>query len=145
MNEYEYRIPLFGPNYSNIRIIRIIRSNTGLTLKINQIKKLLEEKTKPLSRTELALPPFLGSYKFNLYNYDGIKSYLRRRGGGRRWSGCRGSSAGTPSPGRSCSPGPWTRHPCKPSLGLEEKPCNDGSVTMSHCTLETLHSPSVGH
>ena len=30
MNEYEYQIPLFGPNYSNIRIIRIIRSNTGL-------------------------------------------------------------------------------------------------------------------
>ena len=29
MNEYEYRIPLFGPNYSNSRIIRIIRSNTG--------------------------------------------------------------------------------------------------------------------
>ena len=28
MNEYEYRIPLFGPNNSNIRIIRIIRSNT---------------------------------------------------------------------------------------------------------------------
>ena len=28
MNEYEYRIALFGPNYSNIRIIRIIRPNT---------------------------------------------------------------------------------------------------------------------
>ena len=28
MNEYEYRIPLFGPNYSNIRIVRIIRCNT---------------------------------------------------------------------------------------------------------------------
>ena len=28
MNEYEYRIALFGPNYSNIRIIRIICSNT---------------------------------------------------------------------------------------------------------------------
>ena len=28
MNEYEYRIPLFGPNYSNSRIVRIIRSNT---------------------------------------------------------------------------------------------------------------------
>ena len=29
MNEYEYRIPLFGPNYSNSRIVRIIRSNTA--------------------------------------------------------------------------------------------------------------------
>ena len=29
MNEYEYRIPLFGPNYSNSRIIRIIRDNTA--------------------------------------------------------------------------------------------------------------------
>ena len=28
MNEYEYRIPLFGPHYSNSRIIRIIRDNT---------------------------------------------------------------------------------------------------------------------
>ena len=28
MNEYEYRIPLFGPNYSNCRIIRIICDNT---------------------------------------------------------------------------------------------------------------------
>ena len=28
MNEYEYRIPLFGPNYSNSRIVRIIRPNT---------------------------------------------------------------------------------------------------------------------
>ena len=28
MNEYEYWIPLFGPNYSNSRIIRIIRDNT---------------------------------------------------------------------------------------------------------------------
>ena len=24
-SEYEYRIPLFGPNYSNTRIVRIIR------------------------------------------------------------------------------------------------------------------------
>ena len=30
MNEYEYRIPLFGPNYSNSRIVRIIRSNTDV-------------------------------------------------------------------------------------------------------------------
>ena len=28
MNEYKYRIPLFGPNYSNSRIVRIIRPNT---------------------------------------------------------------------------------------------------------------------
>ena len=32
MNEYEYRIPLFGPNYSNSRIVRIIRSNTDTDL-----------------------------------------------------------------------------------------------------------------
>ena len=32
MNEYEYRIPLFGPNYSNSRIVRIIRSNTEITI-----------------------------------------------------------------------------------------------------------------
>ena len=32
MNEYEYRIPLFGPNYSNSRIVRIIRPNTGIYL-----------------------------------------------------------------------------------------------------------------
>ena len=32
MNEYEYRIPLFGPNYSNSRIIRIIRDNTAVGL-----------------------------------------------------------------------------------------------------------------
>ena len=30
MNEYEYRILLFGPNYSNSRIVRIIRSNTDV-------------------------------------------------------------------------------------------------------------------
>ena len=30
MNEYEYRIPLFGPNYLNSRIIRIIRDNTAI-------------------------------------------------------------------------------------------------------------------
>ena len=30
MNEYEYRIPLFGPYYSNSRIVRIIRTNTGM-------------------------------------------------------------------------------------------------------------------
>ena len=30
MNEYEYQILLFGPNYSNSRIVRIIRSNTDL-------------------------------------------------------------------------------------------------------------------
>ena len=29
MNEYEYRIPLFGPNYSNSWIVRIIRPNTA--------------------------------------------------------------------------------------------------------------------
>ena len=28
MNEYEYRIPLFGPNYLNSRIVQIIRPNT---------------------------------------------------------------------------------------------------------------------
>ena len=32
MNEYEYRIPLFGPHYSNSRIIRIIRDNTASVL-----------------------------------------------------------------------------------------------------------------
>jgi len=30
MNEYEYQIPLFGPNYLNSWIVRIIRPNTGL-------------------------------------------------------------------------------------------------------------------
>ena len=30
MDEYEYRIPLFGPNYWNSQIVRIIRSNTGM-------------------------------------------------------------------------------------------------------------------
>ena len=30
MNEYEYRIPLFGPYYSNSRIVRIIRTNSDL-------------------------------------------------------------------------------------------------------------------
>ena len=30
MNKYEYRIPLFGPNYSNSRIVRIIRPNTAV-------------------------------------------------------------------------------------------------------------------
>ena len=29
MNEYKYRIPLFGPNYSNIRIVRRIRTHSG--------------------------------------------------------------------------------------------------------------------
>ena len=33
MNEYEYRIPLFGPNYSNSWIVRIIRPNTDLDTK----------------------------------------------------------------------------------------------------------------
>ena len=37
MNEYEYRILLFGPNYSNSRIVRIIRSNTGLNTIFNQL------------------------------------------------------------------------------------------------------------
>ena len=34
MNEYEYRIPLFGPNCSNSWIVRIIRSNTALLVTI---------------------------------------------------------------------------------------------------------------
>ena len=32
MNEYEYQIPLFSTNYSNSRIVRIVRSNTGTDL-----------------------------------------------------------------------------------------------------------------
>ena len=32
MNEYEYRIPLLGPYYSNSRIVRIIRTNSVLNL-----------------------------------------------------------------------------------------------------------------
>ena len=30
MNEYEHRIPLFGPYYLNSQIVRIIRTNTDL-------------------------------------------------------------------------------------------------------------------
>ena len=32
MNEYEYQIPLFGPNYSNSRIVQIIRPNTAMDI-----------------------------------------------------------------------------------------------------------------
>ena len=40
MNEYEYRIPLFGPNYSNSRIVRIIRSNTVSDLEVGVLKDI---------------------------------------------------------------------------------------------------------
>ena len=38
MNEYKYRIPLFGPNYWNSRIVRIIRPNTDLYLYVVWVK-----------------------------------------------------------------------------------------------------------
>ena len=41
MNEYEYRIPLFGPNYSNNRIVWIIRSNTAVDIKQSFILRRL--------------------------------------------------------------------------------------------------------
>ena len=30
LKEYEFQIPLLGPNYSNSQIVQIIRDNTGL-------------------------------------------------------------------------------------------------------------------
>ena len=38
MNEYEYRIPLFGPYYSNSQIVRIIRTNTDSNYPIREIQ-----------------------------------------------------------------------------------------------------------
>ena len=32
MNKYEYQIPLFGPNYLNSHIVRIIQPNTDVGL-----------------------------------------------------------------------------------------------------------------
>ena len=57
MNEYEYRIVLFGPNYSNSsNSLRIIRSNTGRSSRfISRERESTREKSKRLTTTKKSL------------------------------------------------------------------------------------------
>ena len=57
----EYRIPLFGPNYSNSRIVRIIRPNTAAHLigNLHRPGEDLLDVVQPAGRLQVGQPPLV--------------------------------------------------------------------------------------